>query len=410
MNNSELKVYYGLPSEVKFCAKCVMSNQRPTSTVEFKHTIDSKKTTMAFDENGICDACRANEQKNNIDWESREQELLTLLDKYRSKNGSYDCVVPGSGGKDSAYQAHILKTKYGMHPLTVTWPPILYTDYGYENWKNWIDIGGFDNISFRRNGRVMKTLTRLAIENLFHPFQTFILGQKNIGPKIAAKYGIPLVFYGENEAEYGNPIADNSSSLRDKSYYSFQNFDDLYFGGVSVSELKEKHDISKADLLAFMPASSEELEKADIQVHYLGYYLRWTPQEVYYYAVENTGFKARPFRTQGTYSKYNSIDDKIDDLHYYTTFIKFGIGRATYDASQEIRNNHITREEGVALVKRFDGEFPDRYFKEIMEYLEIDPDYFRTVLADKFRSPHLWVKQENSWNLRHTSSLNGFND
>lgn len=402
MNNSELKVYYGLPSEVKFCTKCVMSNQRPTSTVEFKHTIDSKKTTMAFDENGICDACRANEQKNNIDWESREKELLTLLDKYRSKDGSYDCVVPGSGGKDSAYQAHILKTKYGMHPLTVTWPPILYTDYGYENWKNWIDIGGFDNISFRRNGRVMKTLTRLAIENLFHPFQTFILGQKNIGPKIAAKFGIPLVFYGENEAEYGNPIADNSSSLRDKSYYSFQNFDDLYFGGVSVSELKEKHDISKADLLAFMPASSEELEKADIQVHYLGYYLRWTPQEVYYYAVENTGFKARPFRTQGTYSKYNSIDDKIDDLHYYTTFIKFGIGRATYDASQEIRNNHITREEGVALVKRFDGEFPDKYFNEIMEYLEIKPEYFRAELTDKFRSPHLWnLLFEGEWVLRN---------
>ena len=79
--------------------------------------------------------------------------------------------------------------------------------------------------------------------------------------------------------------------------------------------------------------------------------------------------KLRPFRTQGTYSKYNSIDDKIDDLHYYTTYIKFGIGRATYDASQEIRNKHITREEGEALVNRFDGEFPDRYFSETMEYL-----------------------------------------
>lgn len=402
MINNSNEVYYGLPAEVKFCSKCVMSNQRPVSAVEFKHTIDSKKTTMAFDAHEVCDACRANEQKNAIDWQKRETELIQLLDQYRSKDGSYDCVVPGSGGKDSAYQAHILKTKYGMNPLTVTWPPILYTDYGYENWKNWIDIGGFDNISFRRNGRVMKTLTRLAIERLFHPFQTFILGQKNIGPKIAAKFGIPLVFYGENEAEYGNPIADNSSSLRDKSFHSFQNFDDLFFGGVSVKELKEKYNISKSDLLAFMPASSNELDKANIQVHYLGYYLRWTPQEVYYYAVENTGFKARPFRTQGTYSKYNSIDDKIDDLHYYTTFVKFGIGRTTYDASQEIRNNHITRDEGVALVKRFDGEFPDRYFDEIMAYLEIDPDYFRNELSDKFRSPHLWHKAEGEWKLKHT--------
>ena len=286
----ELEVKYGLPREVKFCKRCVMSNQRPVSEVEFKHTIETKKKTMTFDEEGICDACRANEQKEQINWQQREEELFQLLDKYRSKDGSYDCLVPGSGGKDSAYQAHILKYKYGMHPLTVTWPPILYTDYGYENWKNWIDIGGFDNISFRRNGRVMKLLTKLAIENLLHPFQTFILGQKNLGPKIAAKFGIPLVFYGENEAEYGNPLADNSSSLRDKSYYTFKNIDELYLGGVSVRELREKHDVGLSDLMAFLPAGADELEKANIQVHYLGYYLRWTPQEVYYYAVENTGF------------------------------------------------------------------------------------------------------------------------
>ena len=125
--------------------------------------------------------------------------------------------------------------------------------------------------------------------------------------------------------------------------------------------------------------------------------------------VENTKFKARPFRTQGTYSKYNSIDDKIDDLHYYTTFIKYGIGRATYDASQEIRNKHIIREEGKALVNRFDGEFPDRYFNDIMNYLEIEPDHFYD-LCDQFRSPHLWGKVNGEWKLRHTVNLDGIDD
>jgi len=404
------EAYYGLPQEVKFCRKCVMSNQRPASTIEFKHTKNSKKTTLNFDEDGVCDACRNAEVKESIDWHQREEELIKLLDKHRSKDGSYDCLVPGSGGKDSAYQAHVLKYKYGMNPLTVTWPPILYTEYGYQNWKNWID-SGFDNISFNRNGKTMKLLTKLSIENLYHPFQTFILGQKNLAPKIAAKYGIPLIFYGENEAEYGNPIADNASSLRDKSYYSYKNLDEIYLGGVSIRELKEKYDVPLNDLLSFLPADGAELERSKIEVHYLGYYLRWTPQEVYYYAVENTGFKARPFRTQGTYSKYNSIDDKIDDLHYYTTYIKFGIGRATYDASQEIRNLHLTREDGVALVKRFDGEFPDRYFDEVMKYLDIDPDYFRNGLADRFRSPHLWGKNSDGiWQLRHNVALNGLND
>ena len=408
MNKKLNKPYYGLPSEVIFCKKCVMSNQRPTSAVEFKHNIKSKKTTLNFDKDQICDACRNAEYKEKINWKNREKELIELCNKYRKNNNSYDCLVPGSGGKDSAYQAHILKYKYGMNPLTVTWPPILYTDYGLKNWKNWLD-SGFDNISFYRNGNAMKILTRLSIENLLHPFQTFILGQKNLAPKLASKFGINLIFYGENEAEYGNPIADNFKSLRDKSYFSFNNLDEIYLAGLSVKDLCENYDLSLNDLMSFLPPKIEELEKSKIEVHYLGYYLKWTPQEAYYYAVENTGFKARPHRTQGTYSKYNSIDDKIDDLHYYTTYIKFGIGRATYDASQEIRNKHITRDEGKALVNRFDGEFPDRYFDEIMNYLEMKHEKFHN-LCDKFRSPHLWVKDNDVWKLRHNVNKTGYDD
>lgn len=405
----KLEVKYGLPDKVVFCKRCVMSNQRPASTTEFKHTAESKKVTLNIDEEGVCDACRHTEKKELIDWKKREEELVKLLDKYRRHDGQYDCIVPGSGGKDSAYQSHILKYKYGMHPLTITWPPILYTDYGLRNFRNWLEIGSFDNITFKQNGKAMKLLTRLSIENLLHPFQTFILGQKNMAPKIALKYGIPLIFYGENEAEYGNPLADNSKSLRDKSYFSMNNINDVYLGGVSIAELRSRYNMDLCDLMCFLPANAQELEKSNIEVHYLGYYLKWVPQEVYYYAVEHTGFKARPFRTQGTYSKYNSIDDKIDDLHYYTLFVKFGLGRTSYDASQEIRNKHLTREDGKALVKRFDGEFPDRYFKETMEYLGITPDHFME-LCDTFRSPHLWTKVNNEWKLRHTVNGDGVDD
>jgi N-acetyl sugar amidotransferase len=408
MSKQVLEAKYGLPTEVKFCKRCVMSNQRPASEVEFKHNINTKKKTLNFDEEGVCDACRNADVKETIDWKKREEELIQLLDKHRSKDGSYDCMVPGSGGKDSAMQAHILKYKYGMNPLTITWPPILYTDYGYKNWKNWIN-SGFDNVTFTPNGKVMNLLTRLSIENLMHPFQTFMLGQKNLAPKLALKYGIPLIFYGENEAEYGNPIADNTSSLRDKSYYAISNMDDIYLGGLSIKELKEKYALTNHDLSAFLPASETELAKTNIEVHYLGYYIKWIPQESYYYAVEHTDFKARPFRTQGTYSKYNSIDDKIDDLHYYTTFIKFGIGRATYDASQEVRNKHLTREDAQALVKKFDGEFPDRYFNEIMEAIGMKPEHFHE-LADKFRSPHLWANVNGEWKLRHTVNKDGVDD
>jgi len=362
---------YGLPAEVKFCKKCVISNQRPNSAVEFKHTKDSQKKTIFFDEHGVCDACRFAERKHQqIDWQERERELMALCDRYRSNNGSYDCLVPGSGGKDSFYTAHMLKYKYGMNPLTVTWAPHKYTEWGWRNFQAWIHAG-FDNYLMTPNGRIHQLLTRLAVEKLFHPFQPFILGQKNLAPKMSALFNIPLVFYGENEAEYGNPIADAAKAKRDLSFFAEQNTDDIYLGGVQVGELVNDFGVRKAELQPYLPLRPDEVSKVNMEVHYLGYYLKWHPQSCYYYAVEHGGFEASPERTPGTYSKYNSIDDRIDDFHYYTTGIKFGIGRATYDAAQEIRSGDINREEGVALVKRFDHEFPDRFAEEIFDYLSI---------------------------------------
>lgn len=405
-----LEAYYGLPHEVVFCKKCCYSNQRPGSTKEFAHTKESKKVTLAFDKDGVCDACRFAEMKESIDWSQREEQLLELLSKHRRTDGGYDCIVPGSGGKDSVFASHVLKYKYGMNPLTVTWPPIMYTEYGYQNFRNWIEVGGFDNISFNQNGRAMRTLTRLSIENLFHPFQTFILGQKQLAPKLALKFGIPLVFYGEHEAEFGNPIGETNSSLQDSTYHIYDNLDDLTLGGVSIRELREVHGLSLNELSPFLPARREEYENGKVEVQYLGYYLKWLPQESYYYAIKHSGFQARPFRTEGTYSKYLSLDDKIDDLNYYCYFTKFGFGRCTEDASQEIRNGHITREEGQALVARFDGEFPERYFLDVMRFIDMDPNYFRHELTDRFRSPHMWVKVDGKWRLRHNINGTGYND
>ena len=381
-----LKTLYGLPRKVIFCKKTLISNQRPNSTVEFNHNIKSKKETLKFDKKGVSESWYYSRIKKRINFKERERKLLKLLEKHRGKYGEFDCIVPGSGGKDSCYAAHVLKFKYGMNPLTVTWPPILYTSYGLKNFKNWIYTGKFKNISASRDEKTMKVLTKLSIQNLLHPFQTFILGQKIFSVKMAIKYKIPLVFYGEHEAEHGSlPLADNYISLRKKSFFTYKNLE------------------------IFLPPPSKSLENFPLEVHYLGYYLKWIPQETFYYSVENCGFRPRPFRTQGTYSKYNSIDDKIDDLHYYTTFIKFGIGRTTYDASQELRNDHLSTEEGKKLINKYDGEFPDNYFKEIMKYLNINENYFHK-LCDKFRSPHLWKKIKNKWYLRHTVNKNGTDD
>ena len=395
------KALFGLPEQVVFCKRCVISNQRPNSTVEFKNVKDEEKATINFDEDEICDACRYQDSKaSNIDWKKREDALKSLCDLHRNNNGDYDVIVPGSGGKDSAYASHVLKYKYGMNPLTVTWAPHKYTEIGWKNFENWIHEGGLDNILFTPNGKLHRYLTKEAFTNLLHPFQPFIVGQRIIGPMMAAKFNVKLVFYGENQAEYGNNVDENYTPTMDKKFFSVDDPMDIMLGGKSIRDIISETDFKLNDFKPYIPPKAEYLESKGVEVHYLGYYLPWDPQECYYYATENTGFQSNSERTEGTYSKYSSIDDKIDMFHYLTTLVKFGIGRATYDAAQEIRNNKITREEGVQLVRKFDQEFPNKYFKDFLEYISLSESEFHNIL-DQFRSPHLWEKIDGEWVLKH---------
>lgn len=392
---------YGLPEHVKFCVRCTASNQRPSSVVEFASDPNKKKETLFLDEAGVCAACRFFEKKKIIDWKKRDDELRCLLDKYRHQDGSYDCVVPGSGGKDSRFTSHVLKTQYGMHPLTVTWAPHLYTDIGWKNMQSWIG-SGFDNILFTPNSKVHRLLTRLAFLNLVHPFQPFILGQKNIGPRFSTLFDIPLVIYGEHLAEYGK---GPDIPEMDPQFYSTEkvSLDEIRLGGLRATELIKQYHLAPNDLTPYLPVLKSKVEKTKTVVHCFSYYKNWDPQENYYYAIENTDFGVNTERTVGTYSKYSSIDDVIDHLHYYTTFAKFGIGRASYDAEQEVRTGKITRDEAVALIHRYDGEFPQKFLPQILDYLEISEEEFHQVI-DSSRSPHLWEFTNNKWHLKHQAS------
>ena len=371
---------YKLPSQVQFCRKCVISNQRPR---------------ISFDEYGVCSACNFAELKRKkFDWAKRENELAQLCDKHRSKDGGYDVIVPCSGGKDGSFVAHVLKHKYGMNPLTVTWAPLKATTIGRANLDAFVD-SGFDNILGRPNGLVLRKLTQLATRHLGDPFQPFIYGQSNFPLQIAVKYGIPLIMYGENgEVEYGG---DNKNAF--KPTREVEDHDKHYFSGLPV-DFWANHGIAERDLATFQAPARDLIRSNKTEIHFLGYYLRWDPQENYYYCKENTGFMPNEQRSEGTYSKYASLDDKIDGFHYYLGFIKFGIGRATSDAAHEIRDEKISREEGVALVRRFDGEFPERHYDEFLDFVDLERETFQAIV-DSWRSEHIWVKNGKEWKLRH---------
>jgi N-acetyl sugar amidotransferase len=370
---------YNLPKDIKFCKKCTISNQRPR---------------IVFDNNGVCSACNFSGHKKNIDWKSREKELKDLCDKFRKNNGSYDVIVPCSGGKDGSFVAHMLKHKYNMNPLTVTWAPHIYTEVGRKNLDSFINIGGFDNILGTVNGLIHRRMSKLSFLHLGDNFQPFIYGQTNFPLKIAVQNNISLIMYGENgEVEYGGDMKNAYKPTRD-----IQDHDGHYFSG-KPPEFWSEHGIQKNDIFPYMPPNYEDIVKNNTEIHFMSYYHFWDPQENFYYAVENTGFQANPERTEGTFSKYAGLDDKTDGQHYYLSYIKFGIGRATNDTAHEIRDEKITRDEGKILVKKYDGEFPSLYFKETLDYLDITEEEYWNVI-DSWRSPHIWKKVSGKWKLR----------
>ena len=192
METRDVARLYNLPTEVRFCRKCTISNQRPR---------------IRFDAEGVCSACRFAEYKRTqVDWRQREQELMALCNRYRKGNGDYDVIVPCSGGKDGGFVAHQLKYHYGMNPLTVTWAPLQPTDIGRRNLDAFI-AAGFDNVLGKPNGKTTRALTSLAFRHLGDPFQPFIYGQTNFPLHMAVKYNVPLIMYGVNgEVEYGGDV------------------------------------------------------------------------------------------------------------------------------------------------------------------------------------------------------------
>ncbi len=369
---------YKLPQRVEYCKRCVMSNQRPRITFE----------------NGICSACLFSDFKRTVDWRTREWELEKLCDEVRSKNGDFDVVVPVSGGKDGSFVAHVLKTKYGMNPLTVTWSPLRYTDIGRANLTAFID-SGFHHILGTPSIESTRKLTKLSFKYLGDPFQPFIYGQTNFPLRVAVDYGIQLIMYGENgEVEYGGDMKNAHRPDRDVSDHEKHYFSSF------PPELWSEYGLTSSEIKPFSAPSMEEVSKNKTKIHFMSYYHYWDPQENFYYCKENTGFSPNPTRSEGTYSRYASLDDKFDGFHYFLGFIKFGIGRATSDAAHEIRDGKITREDGIALVKKYDGEFPETYFKEFLAYSDLTEDEFWEII-DSWRSDHIWRKEANIWTLRN---------
>lgn len=380
-----------LPRQVKFCAKCVVSNQRPR---------------IVFNEQQVCGACQwALEKETLVDWGVRKRKFEELLSKYRRKDGHYDVIVPCSGGKDSGTIAHRLKYEYGMHPLAATWSPLLFTEIGFQNLQNMIS-SGIDSRVFTPNRVLQRKLSKLGLVLIGNHFEAFGRGQLGYAFHVALQEKVKLVMFGENgELEYGGTLKN-----KNKTGQPCEDWDELYYKSNTMQNTINfgsengylgKDDVRDPSLKFYTHPPVPELQEAGIEMHWFGYYHKWMPQENYYYAAEHYKFQSNPEgHSEGTYNKYASLDDFTDPIHYYLSYVKFGLGRATADAAHEIRDGHLTREEGVALVHRYDHVFPARYFTEFLEYVDMSEEEFYEVI-DAYRLPHLWEKINGEWKLKH---------
>jgi N-acetyl sugar amidotransferase len=350
---------------------------------------------IVFDEDGVCNACRNAEEKKLIDWDARRNEFLALVEPYRSKDGSWDCVVPWSGGKDSSSIAYKLKFELGLNPLLVTFSPLIPNEVGMRNRESMLRLG-FDHIFFRPDQRVHRRLTRRFFVERGNPKVAWDAGINAMPVKLAVKLGIPLVFYAEHgESEYGGRVLrEESKKIRDITEVIEHQIGDDPRNWVD-------EEISEADLNPYVYPDAAEVERVGLKAMYFAYFFRWSMLENYRYVREKIPFATHPDgRTPGTFTDFDSLDDKSDNLYYHLQFVKFGFGRAVRDACRMIQNDQMTREEGLELARRYDDEFPEEHLDAMLECVARERDELVATI-DLHRNPELWRPVDGRWALVH---------
>ena len=358
---------------LKYCKRCLYPDTKPQ---------------MHFDENGICDACIWAEEKKDIDWDARRSDLIKVVNKYKNKNDSgYDCIVPVSGGRDSHFQAHVMKNELGLNPLLVNFVPIDLIPLGRKNIENLKKIG-VDYIEFSANPITYRKMEKYGLFELGDPNWPEHIGIFTVPFQVAVAFKIPLIIWGENpQMEYGG---SGHGTKLDRAWVE-------KYGGFWLDKVKPeimiKHGVELKDLKPYIYPTEEQIKQVDVTGIFLGQYIKY---DVYKQLeiVEKLGFSRNPEPKEGTYTNWENLDTKYTGMHDYFKWLKYGFGRATDHASLDIRENRITRDEGLKLVKKHEGKIPTKYLDDFLKDLEITFDEFLTV-CDKFANKSLFKTDKN---------------
>lgn len=363
---------------MKICTNCVMPATKPD---------------LHFDEDGVCDACRSQKSKNSeINWKKREEEFLDLIKKYKT-HPDYDCAIGVSGGKDSTYQ--VLKVlELGLNPLCICFEPTIPTKVGRKNLENLNNLG-VDLIHIKRNPVVYKKLAKEAfIRTGDNEWQNH-LGIFTTVPKFAVNFNVPLIIWGESpQIEYGGPASSKTRNTLDRQWLE-------EFGGLlgnRISDMVGVDGLTEKDLALYTYSRDEDINRVGVTGLFLGYYFKWDLREVLKKSQEH-GFitSDRPIET--TYEDFENLDCYSNHLHDYLKYVKYGFGRATDNACLDIRLGYITREQGVRLVNKYDGNLPKKAIKKYLEYTGFTQEEFEKIV-DSYTNKRIFGRDENGKFLR----------
>lgn len=357
-----------------WCTNCMAMSTRPRIT---------------FDTRGWCNACQWMEAKTSLNWSKREAELEALLNKHRSRNGEFDCLVPVSGGKDGSYVAYNLKHKYGMNPLCVTVTPPLPLQLGEQNLRSFVEAG-YSHISVNPSYEAMRTLNKIGFIEMGFPYYGWLIAIQAIPVRLACQFGINLIFYGEDgEVEYGGSTQTSKDPI-----YSVDYMKKVYLEG-GYQKVLHASGLSASELNLFEFPSDDALSNG-LEITHWSYFENWDPYRNYLTAKEHCGLQESTDTNSGTFTNYSQNDQALYALHTYLMYLKFGFGRANQDASIEIRRGAMDRDQAVNLVKLYDGAYPEEYIPEYLAYYQLSREEFDAILA-KWANNDLFTLSNGRW-------------
>ena len=368
---------------MKICCRCLYSSNHPLN--------------LTFDDHGVCSGCRVHEEKDQLDWNERGRKLQAILENYRNRSGNnYDCIVPVSGARDSHFILHTIKNVYGMNPLLVTYNKHYNTDVGVRNLANLRIRFDCDIMTQTVNPDTVKKITRSTMRRFGSIYWHCLAGQTSYPVQVAVKFKIPLIIWG---AHQGVDLVGMFSHVDEvEMTRKYRKEHDLM--GYEAEDLIDDFDnITEQDIVPYRYPDDRELERVGVRGIYLNNYIRWDSRAQHEQMIRDYGYETAP-QTR-TFDTYNDVDCwNYSDVHDYIKFVKHGYGKVLDHACREIRLRHMTRRQGIELVRQYTYK-PPRNLQLFLAWLGITENAFHYII-DQHRNPKIWRRNDDwEWEMTH---------